>query len=184
MTFNSYCKANILEPLEMLNSSWYNNEVNPNKQVIQYARLSKDTVINKLISNLVEKPVGDYLQLCNYSFYNYPDGLFKTSVNDISRFLETIMNKGRYKNFQLLKETTVSKMLTLQLKGNAIQGLGWKKNKGEKFDLWGHSGRDPGVRAHMYFNPETNIGIVLFQNNDEGASIKLVNEMHTIMTKK
>jgi len=75
-------------------------------------------------------------------------------------------------------------MLTLQHKSNEIQGLGWKKMKRNQFCIWRQSVRDPGVRAHIYFNPITNIGIVVFINNDEGASIKLVKEMYKIITKR
>lgn len=95
-----------------------------------------------------------------------------------------VMNNGIHKEYQLLKTSTVSEMLTLQVRNLDIQGLGWKKINYEDFSYWGHSGRDPGVRTHMYFNTKTQIGIILFQNNDDGSTIKLVEKIYSKMLEK
>lgn len=86
---------------------------------------------------------------------------------------DAIMN-GSYMGKQILNEETIVKMLTPQIEGNNVQGIGWKRIEYEDNVFWGHSGRDPGVRTHLYFHPETQTGIVLFQNNDDGYTIKLV----------
>ena len=118
--------------------------------------------------------------LCDYSFYNYPDGLFKSSVQQLSYFMLAMMNDGNHEGRQILKASTVAEMFNLQVEGNDVQGLGWKRLDYGDFAFWGHSGRDPGVRTHMYFNPENELGIILFQNNDEGRTIELLEKIYTL----
>lgn len=179
--FNEYCKKNIILPLKMDNSSWFVNDIDASKLVKQYARASEENRNSDWTSKLIKRQIEGYFELCNYSFYNYPDGLFKTTVTDLSHFMIAMMNEGNYNNHQILKPSTVSEMLSLQVKGYDIQGLGWKKINYETFSFWGHSGRDPGVRTHMYFNPDTKTGIILFQNNGEGSTIKLVEKINSLV---
>lgn len=180
-SFSEYCKANIMTPLGMNNSAWFIKDVDTLNQSKQYAKASKENKDNEWVSKLITKQVGDYFELCNYSFYNYPDGLFKTTITELSYFMMAMMNQGSFNKQQILKKTTVSKMLSLQLEENNTQGLGWKKINTETSYLWGHSGRDPGVRAHMYFNPETKVGVILFQNNGDGNTINLIKDINSLM---
>ncbi len=179
--FNEYCKKNIMLPLKMDNSSWFINDLDTSELVKQYAKASEDNRNSEWVSKLIKSQIEDYFELCNYSFYNYPDGLFKTTITELSHFMIAMMNEGKYNNHQILKPSTVSEMLTLQVKDYDIQGLGWKKINYGTFSFWGHSGRDPGVRTHMYFNPDTKIGIILFQNNGEGSTIKLVENIYSLI---
>lgn len=184
ISFNEYCKLNIINPLKMNNSSWFYKDLDTSNLAKQYVKFGEDKVYNDWIKRLVIKENNEYMEICNYSFYNYPDGLFKTNIDALSNFLKAFQNKGKFQGFQLLKEETINQMLTLQLPNNKVQGIGWKRIEGEGFSLWGHSGRDPGVRTHMYFNPTTNIGIILFQNNDEGTTIKLIKSLYKTMIEK
>ena len=165
----------------MENSSWLMDDIDPSSRIKQYVKDTEENRNDEGLSKLKKIQTGDYFELCNYSFYNYPDGLFKTSVNELSRFMMAMMNQGKYQNSQVLKSSTVKEMLSLQVKNYDIQGLGWKKINYESFYFWGHSGRDPGVRTHMYFNPETQFGIILFQNNGEGSTIDLVENIYSLM---
>jgi len=167
--------------LTMNNSAWFIKDIDTLKQAKQYTKATQENKDSEWVSKLITKQTGDYFELCNYSFYNYPDGLFKTTITELSYFLMAIMNQGSYNHQQILKKTTVSEMLTLQIEDNDIQGLGWKKINTDTYSLWGHSGRDPGVRTHMYFNPETNVGIILFQNNGEGSTFNLINDIYSLM---
>jgi CubicO group peptidase (beta-lactamase class C family) len=177
--FNEYCKTNIITPLGMNNSGWFIKEVDTLKQAKLYVKASRRNKINEWLGKLISKQTGDYFQLCNYSFFNYPDGLLKTSVKELSNFMIAIMDQGAYNGQQILEKATVSRMLTPQLEGNGLQGLGWKKIKSEP--LWGHGGSDPGIQTRMYFNPETNVGIILFQNTGRGNTFKLVKNMYSLI---
>lgn len=180
-SFSSYCKENIFDPLKMNSSGWFRKDIDTLKQSKQYV-LAKVSHENDYLSNkLIKKRNKGFYELCNYSFYNYPDGLCKTSVQELSFFMSAMMNKGQFDTVQILKASTLDMALSLQLRDNNIQGLGWKRISYENFTLWGHSGRDPGVRTHMYFDPKTKIGIILFQNNDEGSTLGLIEKLYTLV---
>jgi len=177
--FSAYCNKNITTPLDMSNSAWFIKDIDTLKQAKQYVKANQRNKKSDLISKLNSKQTGDYFQLCNYSFYNYPDGLFKTSVKELSYFLMAIMNQGAYNGHQVLENATVSEMLTLQLEKNDRQGLCWKKAKHEP--LWGHSGSDPGIQTYMYINQQSKVGIILFQNSGSGNAYKLVKNILSMM---
>ena len=181
--FDVYCENNILTPLKMNNSGWFRKDIDTLQQAKQYVFSAELEKKNPLAYKLVSKKIDNFHELCTYSFYNYPDGLFKTSIENLSRFMLAMMQGGKYGDQKILQTSTVDKALSLQLKNNNIQGLGWKKINHENFSLWGHSGRDPGVRTHMYFHLETNIGIILFQNNDEGSTLKLIEKIYESIRK-
>lgn len=180
-SFSDYCQENIFEPLKMNNSAWFRKDIDTLNQSKQYVLASKSNKDSESVSKLINGQVGDFYELCNYSFYNYPDGLFKTTIQELSHFMMAMMNEGQYDNHQILKPSTVEEALTLQVENYDIQGLGWKKINYENFSFWGHSGRDPGVRTHMYFDPKTSVGIILFQNNDEGTTIELIENIYSLM---
>ncbi|WP_445385851.1 serine hydrolase domain-containing protein [Robiginitalea sp. IMCC44478] len=182
--FNAYCREHITVPLKMDYSAWFISETDTLKQAKQYSKSTQDNVDNEWLDKLIKKQTGEYLELCNYSFYNYPDGLFKSTISDLSHFLIAIMNRGNYQGNRILQEATVANMLSLQITGNDIQGLGWKKIYTDTTALWGHSGRDPGIRTHMYFNPETETGLILFQNNGDGTTIELVKDIFDLLAER
>ena len=143
--FNLYCNTNILDPLGMNNSGWFLSEIDTQNHITPY----RD-----------QKP----LEL--YSFPNYPDGLMRTSVRELSYFLLAIMNGGEYKGVRILKESTLKMMLKTQIEAYKSQGLCWENLDFKS--LWGHDGGDPGVTTFMFFNPSTKLGVITFQNNNNG----------------
>ena len=86
------------------------------------------------------------------------------------------MNKGVYNDSKILKESTIKKMLTLQFDDNNSQGLCWHRTAFES--LWGHSGGDPGVGTNMYFHPGTKIGVITFQNSNNGNSFNIFKKIY------
>jgi CubicO group peptidase (beta-lactamase class C family) len=182
--FEVYCQENIFSPLGMHDSSWFLSGIDRSKQAKQYALSTEDNENIDFMAKLISKEVDGYYELCDYSFHNYPDGLFKTSINQLAGFLQATINGGSLGAKQILKAETVAEMLSMQVEDNEIQGLGWKKVNYESVSFWGHSGRDPGVRTHMYFDPKSKIGIILFQNNDEGATLDLIEDIYMIMERK
>jgi len=86
--------ANILDPLGMVNSAWYLSEIDTLKHITPYE---------------------DQQPLKLYSFPNYPDGLLRTSVRELSFFLRAIINGGEFNNVRILKESTLKMMLKEQM---------------------------------------------------------------------
>ena len=113
-----------------------------------------------------------------YSFPNYPDGLRRTSVRELSYFLIAIMNGGKYDKVRILEKSTIKKMLQPAVEMEDGRGLCWHQIIFE--DLWGHSGGDPGVATFMFFNPRTRIGVITFQNNHNGDLFSVVRKLYTV----
>jgi len=162
--FNTYCKIHILDPLGMFHSGWFLHEIDTTAHIRPYSfQQNKDSISFNKALNL-------------YSFPNYPDGLLRTSVRELSYFLMAIINKGSFEDARILKKSTVKKMLTVQIEGVG-QGLCWEQTRYQS--LWGHSGGDPGVATHMFFSPRTKIGVITFQNNHNGDLFSILRLLYT-----
>jgi len=169
MLFNKYCNHHIFTPLKMTNSGWFISEIDETNHAIPY------TYVN-LLQKDNDQRINNNVPHCLYSFANYPDGLLRTSVEDLSHYLLAIMNGGLYGNEQILRHSTIEDMLTLQIEGNSHQGLCWAQYGSES--LWGHGGSDPGVRTNVSFNPETKIGAIVFMNNNTGNPLELAKQLY------
>lgn len=181
--FGDYCQKNIFAPLGMDETSWYLADFEAGRHATPHAYLKAGA---SLTEPLVDRPkargFGDvltedgFVPLCLYSFPNYPDGLIRTSVHQLARFLLAHMEGGMIDSGggvdsgRILAAETVDEILTKQIRRSrlgeeGIQGLTWSGQQRDGLGLvWGHSGGDPGVSTHMYFVPEDDIGVIVFAN--------------------
>jgi CubicO group peptidase (beta-lactamase class C family) len=185
--FNEYCKANVFKPLGMKKTRWYIHEVDTLKYIRPHVYVTQENrqfLINnkRLFHSDSSFGLGSYIQTCLYSFPNYPDGLVRTSVKELSLFLAAMMNGGELNGKRILKKETVDKMLSLQVEGDKSQGLTWRKYELDSLSrhipLWGHSGSDPGITTNLVFNPVDKIGVITFQNNATGGSFSVVAKLY------
>ncbi len=161
MPFNEYCRLHIQEPLGMEQSGWFIHEIDSSRHITPYE-----------FADQQNQP----LEL--YSFPNYPDGLLRTSVHELSFFLLAIMNEGKCNQVRILEKSTLKEMLQPVVETDDGQGLCWHQIKFEA--LWGHSGGDPGVATYMFFNPRTRIGVITFQNNHNGDLFSVVRKLYAV----
>jgi CubicO group peptidase (beta-lactamase class C family) len=158
-----YLQQNVFSTLQMNETSFYIAKLNPEKQARAYTYVGK--VKSKLCpgdgdGNLLPEGVSPKVGYNEHALYSYPtlaDGMVRTSVNQLANFMIAMMNGGRFGETQLLKKATVNEMLA-----GKEQGLGWFKTG----DYWGHDGSDPGCSTEMMFNPETEVGFIVFANAD------------------
>ena len=106
-SFDAYCEKQIFKPLEMNHSAWFRKDLDTLQMAKQYIYANETNLEDEFFSKLIHVKRGDFYELCPYSFHNYPDGLFKTTLTDLSHFMLTIMNNGQYKNVQLLQPKTL-----------------------------------------------------------------------------
>jgi CubicO group peptidase (beta-lactamase class C family) len=155
----------IFEPLDMKETSWFIRDLNVSKHAVPYTYVSKGRLRGGLLQDKGIKRETDqkegFLPNCLYSFPNYPDGLVRTSVRQIARFLMTYINNGVYKRTQILKEDTIQSMLSDDHFG---RGLCWSKGKIKSDRVWGHGGGDPGISTIMHFRPSDGTGVIVFAN--------------------
>jgi CubicO group peptidase (beta-lactamase class C family) len=174
LDFAEYCKKNIFTPLGMTHTGWYLADVDVSRHAIPYTPFSESfkmpeglTVEGFLPRYGKDKQTlkpGGLFPHCLYSFPNYPDGLVRTSVPDMSRFLRAYINDGVFENYRLLKKETIQTMLSNEHLG---RGLCWYELKLKNGDAaWGHGGGDPGISTQMMFRPGDDVGVILFFNTD------------------
>jgi CubicO group peptidase (beta-lactamase class C family) len=187
--FNQYCREHIFKPLSMKNTGWMLNEVNTQNHIIPYAYVTEKNR-NSLMERKQLYPKGGeflpgtFVPACLYSFPNYPDGLVRTSVKELSNYLIAMMNGGKFKGKRILKKETVSKMLSLQTVNYKFQGLTWHIYEwdvpGNNEILWGHTGGDPGIITYLFFNPVSKLGIITFQNASTDGTSGLFEKLYPL----
>jgi CubicO group peptidase (beta-lactamase class C family) len=138
--FNSYCRINIFEPLQMTNTSYDFSDLVLKK----VARIYTDNYT----------AIGYDRQLA------FPTADLKSTVEDFSHLVIAYMNGGRYRTTRILSEKSIDEMLTMQ---NPASGrcLIWDCDLG---NWYGHSGGMPGVSTHVEFQRDAKLGVLIFSN--------------------
>ncbi|AUC22952.1 hypothetical protein BTO15_13000 [Polaribacter sejongensis] len=154
-SFNEFTKTHIFNPLEMSNSGWFLSEVDFSNHSKLYS--DKET------------------ELALYQLVNYPDGGLITSSNDLGKHLSELIS-GYNGNGKILTKESYKKLFKSYLADKNFK----ERNEGLYDDEYnmgifigisaqgqiGHTGGDPGVVTHMFFNTKTNIGKILIVNTD------------------
>ncbi len=172
--FARYCKKNIFTPLGMKNTGWYLTDVNVANHAVPYTPISEhfklpegmtfESFLPRYGKETPPPKTGELFPHCLYSFFNYPDGLIRTSVRELSQFLRAYINDGVYENNRILKRETVQTMFSQEHFG---RGLCWSEIKQKSGDTaWGHGGGDPGISTQMLFRPQEGVGVIIFFNCD------------------
>ncbi len=163
MSFDDFTTKHILRPLNMLASGWTNEAIDISKRSKNYAH--RDTV------------------LADYRLLTYPDGGMITSTADLSLYLGELI-KGYNGNGALLSKESYAELFKKQLTASQLGEEAGEGNTGIFMDFGkygiGHNGGDPGVLTFMYFNPETNIGKLLFINTDYDNNVEVVKSFFRI----
>lgn len=172
--FAAYSRENIFGPLGMKSTGWYLADVDVARHAVPYSLISEDrrlpegitfeTFLPRYGKDKQAAKTGELFPHCLYSFPNYPDGLIRTSVRDLSRFLRAYISGGVFEEKRILKKETVQMMLSPEHFG---QGLCWFDLKLKNGDAaWGHGGGDPGISTQMLFRPNDGVGVIIFFNLD------------------
>jgi len=187
MDFAEYCKKHIFVPLGMTQTGWHLADIDVSRHAIPYSyypenfKQPEDLELRSLLPRYgpdkqsIKK--GAFFPHCLYSFPNYPDGLIRTSVQDLSRFLRAYINGGTFEGVPILQKETIASMLSDRHLG---RGLCWYTQKYKGGILtWGHGGGDPGISTQMLFIPEDDTGVIVFFNCDSprNAYGKILNRL-------
>lgn len=145
--FDVYCKNNIFIPLGMYKTEWRLASTPLHEIAIPYS----DEITNP-------NP--------HYTFPDYPNGGLRTNVLDLSRFLRMVIQNGTFNTVQILTPASMATMKTLQ-PGSTEQCLSFYYDtiKGRK--VLGHSGGEKGATAEMYYDSNTNLGVIVFSNEED-----------------
>jgi CubicO group peptidase (beta-lactamase class C family) len=152
-SFTSYCKDNILNPLEMNDSSHHVSDFEKESLAVQYIYL-----------------FGKYIPLPFFEDKNYASGGLRSTVNDLSHYLIAFMNGGVYKNTRILDEETIDLMFTLQYNDSRFPGFGlgwqifWSRDENNRSTRIGHNGGMPGSLTYMFYHVHHDAGVIILSN--------------------
>ncbi len=147
-SFCQYTQNNVFTPLDMPNSSF------------KLAGLNQ---------SLIALPNGNGIL---YGEPDYPAGMLRTTPTLLGHLLIMYMQGGQYNGKQILKSTTVQRILTSQTalgsaSSNGItQGLVWYTVNTFGPITWGHDGDDNGAASNMFFDPTTHTGVLMVSNGE------------------
>ena len=144
--YYDFVKKQILEPLEMNNSSWL-----------------FDSVQSKNKSTLY----GNEIPLPEFKEIGYPDGSFVTNVEDFGNYLSSMINGYSGKN-NILNSDSYKEMMTQQINGEFSSGIFWEVYS----KSIGHSGENAGQSTYFYFDKENLVGYILFGNTTNTKSLE------------
>ncbi len=148
--FDVYCKNKIFIPLGMKKTEWRLANIPLNELAIPYSK--EITSANP-----------------HYTFPDYPNGGLRTTVLDLSKFLRAIIGNGTLNGVQILSPASMTTMRTLQY-GDTNQCLSFFYDTSTDRKLLGHTGGEKGVTSEMFYDVNTNVGVIIFAN-DEDAKI-------------
>lgn len=146
MTFENYCQEKIFKPMEMVNTSWFLNNLNIVHVAKTYARNENG------------------LEFKGYNGYpDYPAGQLRTSISDFSKLLTGYLNADNSRF--ILKGNTI---YTISPTPQISQGgyYTWFLTAMSNNLYYSHEGSDTGVKTVVVVDVNNKNGIAIFANAD------------------
>lgn len=157
MSFAAFTQKYIYEPLDLQNTAWFANELNP----------------NLLATNYVMDDQRDLHQSEKEGVSLYPVRDMITNIEDLTKYCQAIMAKGKRSDLAILQPLSYQTLLANKLSGEVANqefkahGLFNYVNmnvNGVPLNLQGHSGGDDCLYTNMFFDPKTNMGYIFMTN--------------------
>jgi CubicO group peptidase (beta-lactamase class C family) len=152
---DAYTQRHILTPLGMRSTGWF----------------LRDLPTAELSTQFVEQE-GWAIPVPLYGLTTYPDGGVRSTVSDLSRFFQALLNHGEHAGVRILPAAQADEMTRFQFSGPAFpegygpgegnSGLFWRTRRNGEFI--GHGGNDAGVQTLMLSTLNRRVAVVLFSN--------------------
>lgn len=159
--FHEYVRLNILKPIGMNNSTFDMSTLN--------------TIDNRAVGH---SQVHQRLPL---EFTIIPSGGLYASVTDMAKYLQMLLNKGKYYGAEILPEKYFMEMYLIPSRNRfQISGYGLGVGISEKYSVpsYNHGGRGFGFCSNMIWYPDYSIGIIMLTNSaDHGFQQSLPNRI-------
>jgi CubicO group peptidase (beta-lactamase class C family) len=172
-TWEDFLRTNVFGPLEMRNTIFTVKEMEENPDHGIPFNEKRDTTI------LYRIPIYEDKQAVG------PAGSVISNIEDMSRWLITLMNNGRYNSQQVIPDRIIKETLLpsialpntgLENKGykeilNSVYGMGRFSASYRGHFLTYHGGDLPGFHSQISSMPYDSIGVIVFVIGDQGASL-------------
>ena len=126
-------------------------------QKVNFLRDIKDDsdILNRVYFPNVD--MNNFNEIEVYGLTTYPDGGLRTSIKDLTKYLNYIMYDKPALEQPIINKNSKKNMFTPDFEQDYAKFWDTK-------NFIGHGGGDPGVATSMYFDPKNKIGIILFTN--------------------
>jgi len=171
ISFSEYCASRLFEPLGMSDSGWFLHDVSTDKHARLYSLVPEDPeelgfggveILHEQLEEARAAKPGSLFKHCVYSHPIKADGMLRTSVDDLARFLALYTNGGVASGHRVLQTATLEMMLSSDHYGRALCWQGGALSDGRV--RWHHGGADPGVGTLILFEPQLRLGVLIFCN--------------------
>lgn len=151
--FSQFTHDSIFTPLEMNETAWFLSEIDTTHMARPY---SWDGT--------------NYNPYPFYSYPDYPDGMLKSSADQLARFLLCYLGQGSLYGTEILHSSTVDTILSNQEGG---MGLIWDRAMVPGVGYtWGHAGQEYGAQTWIALTTTHDIGaVILFNTEAPGNTI-------------
>jgi CubicO group peptidase (beta-lactamase class C family) len=146
--FDRFTQERIFKPLGMKQSFWRLAEVSLSRLAMPYERER----------GRLFRAYGHYEEP------NYPDGMLRSTITDLAKFVIVYMQRGEYGGKRILEAETVDEIVKPQTSLDDSQGLVWFSDEIKGRTVWGHNGSDIGASAAIWLDRERDTGVVVLSN--------------------
>jgi CubicO group peptidase (beta-lactamase class C family) len=150
MSFETYVRKNILDPLEMNTTSFLYREIPDSLRVSGHQWAGKPVVIKHY----------------PYNRMHGPSSTLNSNVLEMTHYALAHLHRGVYKDTRILADSTYDLWWTnsVNLKEKSKIGLAWWLGERNGVKTMSHSGGDTGFRSFFMLVPEKNLSIMLVGN--------------------
>jgi CubicO group peptidase (beta-lactamase class C family) len=171
--WENFLQENILNPLEMKNTVFTVKEMEQNSDHGVPYNEKRDTTI------LYQIPIYEDQQAVG------PAGAIISNIEEMSNWLVTLMNNGKFKGNQIIPEKIIKETLqpSIALPNSGLEDKGYKEILNAHYGmgrfsasyrgkfLTYHGGDLPGFHSQISAMPYDSIGVVVFVIGDQGAPL-------------
>jgi len=147
--FEQYCKANIFQPLDMNNTSWFLREIGTDKVAMPYS---------------YSDSLQQYQPLGYGGFPDYPAGGLHTNVQQFAHFLIAWTQQGSWSGRQVFEKDAIQTLTPDEFNLGFYTWFQYATNKGEL--LYMHTGKAIGISSFISYNPVNKKGLIFICNGD------------------
>jgi CubicO group peptidase (beta-lactamase class C family) len=150
MSFETYVRKNILDPLEMNTTSFLYPEI-PDSLRVSGHRWAGEPFVS---------------QHYPYNRMHGPSSTLNSSVLEMTHYAFAHLHRGEYKGKRILADSTYNLWWTntINIEGKPKIGFAWWLDERHGVKMVSHSGGDTGFRSFFLLAPEKNISVMLVCN--------------------
>lgn len=153
ISFEDYIKKNILDPVEMYESTFLKKNVSPELATTPHMKQKTNVVISKVYP---------------YNRAHAPSSTLHSNVMEMCNWAMVNMNKGTFRGKQILKSSSYDLLWEPAKLGDGVKkgpcGLSWRIGYYRGLKTISHGGRDIGYTSYFVMLPEKSIAVVVLSN--------------------